>query len=99
MNTEQLTMILDTLLTMGAAGQEAFIWWLLLEKALPLLVWLATFAGIMWLAWHLIQRIGVAGLGEQVRDIVGVGSPGPMLPCEARDTLRRVRELVAKSGG
>lgn len=99
MDTEQLKMILETLRTMGAAGQDAFVWWLLLDKALPIAAWLVTFAGLLWLALHLIQRIGVGGVGEQVRDLLGVGSPGPMTGGEARETMRRVREMVEKCGG
>ena len=99
MDTEQLKMILETLRTMGAAGHDAFVWWLLLDKALPVLAWLLTFCGLVWLAWCLIQRVGVNGAGEQVRDALGVGSPGPMLPSEARETLRRVREMMEQRGG
>lgn len=98
MDTEQLRMILDTLRTMGDTGQSAFIWWLVFDKALPLLVWLVTFAGLLWIAMKLIERIGISGIGEQVRDILGVGSPGVMTPNEVRETLERVRELAAKRG-
>lgn len=98
MNTEQLKMILDTLQTMGAAGHDAFVWWLVLDKALPVLGWLLTFSGLVWLAWHLMQRIDACSIGEQVRDAVGVGSAGPLVPSEARETLKRVHELVKKNG-
>ena len=98
MDNTQLKMILDTLQTMGAAGHDAFVWWLLLDKALPVVGWLLTFAGLVWLAWHLILPIGMLSIGEQVRDILGIGCAGPLTPGEARETLRRLKELAGKSG-
>ncbi len=105
MDNTQLKMILDTLQTMGATGHDAFVWWLLLDKALPVVGWLLTFAGLVWLAWRLIPRLGMLSFGEQVRDILGVGCDGPLTPREARETLRRLNalrrlnELAGKSGG
>ena len=32
METEQLKLILETLRTLGEAGKEGFLWWLLLDK-------------------------------------------------------------------
>jgi hypothetical protein len=40
MNDAQLKMILDAMATMGAAGKDAFIWWLALDKGLPILAWI-----------------------------------------------------------
>lgn len=99
MDTEQLKMILDVLRTASEAGQSAFVWWLVLDKVLPVVAWLITFAGLLWLAHRVIQQCIVTRLGEQVRDMLGIGSPGPMLRREADETLRRVRELMAKRGG
>ena len=98
MDTEQLKMILDTLRTMGEAGQSAFIWWLVMDKALPVVGWLVTFAGILWLSCRVMSKVSVERLGGQVRDMLGVGSPGVVTPSEAHETLRRVRELMVKSG-
>ena len=99
MNTDQLKMILDTLQTMGVAGHDAFIWWLVMDKGLPVLGWLLTFSGLVWLAKHGIRCIGANSLGEQVRDTLGVGSDGPVTRGEAIETLRRVKEMVEKRGG
>lgn len=38
MDTEQLRMILDTLATMGAEGKSAFVWWLVIDNATPVVV-------------------------------------------------------------
>lgn len=96
MDTEQLKMILGTLQTMGEAGHSAFVWWLVLDKALPVAAWLLTFCGICLLVRMLIHRIGSTGLGERVRDTLGVGHPGPLMPNEEREVMARVRELMDK---
>jgi len=38
MEIEQLKLILETLRTLGEAGKEGFLWWLLLDKG-PTLIW------------------------------------------------------------
>lgn len=38
MKTEELKMLLDALTSMGSAGKEAFIWWLVADKVLPVML-------------------------------------------------------------
>jgi hypothetical protein len=55
MNDTQLKMILDAMASMGAQGKEAFVWWLVMDKALPVLGWLVTLAAIVLIARTLIS--------------------------------------------
>ena len=55
MQIEQLKLILDALAKMGEAGQDAFIWYMILDKALPMVTWLLTFCGLVWVAIYGIR--------------------------------------------
>ena len=49
---KELELLLAALATLGAESKEAFIWWLLLEKLWPGLVWLITlFTGCFMIRW------------------------------------------------
>lgn len=62
MSTEQLKMILDALQAMGAAGKDAFIWWLLLDK-LPGFIGFLCFLGVAYLVVRMLIRY-LSGTGD-----------------------------------
>lgn len=97
MKDEQLQMILNALLTIGADGKEAFIWWLAMDKGLSVFGWLATFAGMMWVAKRLIDVFSINSMFSELRDALGVGSYGHVTPREAKETLERAIALARKA--
>lgn len=56
MKTEELKMILDALASMGAAGKDAFIWWLVADKVLPVAVLFFVACLGCWILMTLIRR-------------------------------------------
>ena len=42
MKTEELQMILNALQSVGDGAKDAFIWWLVMDKGLPVVGWLLT---------------------------------------------------------
>ncbi len=95
MTTEQLKLILETFRAMGAAGQEAFIWWLIATEVMPLVTWLLTFAGILVAVRYCIRLALANSLGNQVRRMLDIRAADPLGPCDAEATLTRVRQLLA----
>jgi hypothetical protein len=95
MDIEQLKLILETLRTMGEAGKDAFIWWILLDKALPVLAWLLTFCGLIWLVLRIVGAISSDSHMARLRDDLGVGRPGELINSEVAEVRRRISELVA----
>ena len=96
MSNEQLQMILNALQGLGVEGKSAFIWWLLLDKGLPVVGWLVTFSGLLWAACKALNVISADSHMARLRDEMGIGSPGPLLDCEARSVVDTVRELMRK---
>ena len=97
MNNEQLQIILGALQGLGAAGKDAFIWWLVFDKGLPVVGWLLSLVGIALVIRMVIGTFSASSYLAQVRDELGIGSPGPVHDCEAVAVLRKVCELHAKS--
>ena len=94
MNTDQLKMVMDMLSTMGAAGKDAFVWWLLFDKALPVVGWLATFAGACWVIKYLTDKSSSLKYFEPLRDALRTGSAGPMIESEARETAAEALRII-----
>jgi len=74
MDIEQLKLVLETVQQLGAQGKEAFIWWVVLDKVLPVLGWLITFAGLMTVVFWLIRAVQSANEDaarlEKLRDVL-----------------------------
>ena len=96
MSTEQLQMILNTLQGLGADGKSALIWWMVLDKALPVLGWLLTFCGLLWLGLKIINAVSATSHMAKLRDDMGIGGPGPLWDSEARAVVREVHKLMRK---
>ena len=94
MNTEQLKMMLDAFAALGSSGKEAFIWWLALDKGLPVLGWLLTLLGLLWLARTILSMVSASSRMAKLRDEMGIGSPGPVWGDEARDVIKQVHKLM-----
>jgi len=93
----ELQMILNALATLGAEAKGMFIWWLVFDKLIPMLVTLVLIGTVGYVV-ILIVRANTSNLGHQCRDILRVGSTGELTRGEERDTLRKLNELVNKHG-
>lgn len=96
MNIEQLQLILNTLQGMGVEGKSAFIWWLVFDKALPVVGWLCTFLGLMWIAARIIAAVRSHAAMCDLRDEMNIGSPGYLSDGELATVMQKVREMLRK---
>ena len=94
MDAEQIKLIMEMLAQMGANGKEAFIWWLVFDKALGPVVSLIL---VPFSAWVLINLFGRYSENEQrlraIRDAMGVGTRGIVTEEEAREIMRRINRV------
>lgn len=52
MTTPELQLVLEAISKLGEAGKEAFIWWLVMDKAVPALAWSGVaLAGLALIGW------------------------------------------------
>lgn len=90
MDIEQLKLVMDTLAQMGAQGKEAFIWWLIFDKALVPLVCLLIAPMVVW---GLIKFLGTTGHEQKlrtIRDAMGIGTYGWFMEHEFREIMQRI---------
>ncbi len=98
MNTEQLQLILNTFQSLGVEGKEAFLWWLAFDKLPAFFGWLAFLAVILHVFRRIMRSLHHTKTLEELRDLLGIGSPGFIDDHEIRQLVRRVRELKEKEG-
>ena len=67
MSTEQLKMLLDAMQSLGTGGKEAFIWWLAMDKGLPVVGWLITLYAIVAVARLVIRHAANCSRFNEVR--------------------------------
>ena len=94
MEMEQLKLIMETLTTMGEAGKDAFIWWLVLDKLIPVIAWLLVFSGFLLLVFYITRVLSVFERFKELRDVLDIGSPGAMTTYEAEHTIRKALSLA-----
>ena len=101
MNPEELQLIASTITTLGAAGKTAFIWWLVADKLLPALVWLATLATLLKFAHGPITQWVVSTKAttylKHLRDSWDIGSPGYLSDAELRAIQQRIDRLAMRN--
>jgi hypothetical protein len=77
MEIEQLKMVIELIQQLGVQGKEAFIWWLVLDKVLPVLGWLLTLVAFGYTALKIIGLVsGKEAQLRSIRDALGVGCSG-----------------------
>ena len=74
MSTEQLKMLLDAMQSLGAGGKEAFIWWLAMDKGLPVVGWLLTLFAIVVVARLVIRHAANCSRFDEVRESLGMNA-------------------------
>lgn len=97
MNLEELKLILDTVRGISGDVQVVAILWLVLTELLPTMTGLTAF----WLFFRFARAVvndALAGNRSEaalkdLRDLLGIGRLGPLLPQEREEVLRTVRRL------
>ena len=77
-------MLLDAMQSLGAGGKEAFIWWLAMDKGLPVLGWLMTLGAIVVVARLVIRHCANCERFDEVRKSLGMNAysdPGFVKTC------------------
>lgn len=97
MNPEELRMIADTITSLGVAGKTAFIWWLVVDKALPVIGWLATLGTLLAFARGPINKLIIntqtSTYIQNLRDSWGIGGVGYLTESELREVQKRIAQL------
>lgn len=100
MKTEELKMIVDLLQSLGDSSANAFMWWLVSTTGVSILESIITAAGFLGVVYMITKTIansiGLESWGQQVRDALGVGSPGPLISRERKEVIEAIRKLKAK---
>lgn len=50
MTIEEMKMLVDMISTLGMQGKEAFIWWVVLDKIPPFIIWILSLATVCFIA-------------------------------------------------
>ena len=97
MEIEQLKMVIELISQLGVHGKEAFIWWLVLDKVLPVIGWGITLVAFSYTILKVIKEVsGHENHLQSIRDVLGVGCPGKFMPSEYHDVMRKIRQLLDK---
>ncbi len=88
---EELKLVLAAITTLGEAGREAFLWWLLADKVLPFVA----IAGIALLVFVLVKRAmdvdGLDKFAQSLRAAMKIGSDGRLDTYDREQMLRWVK--------
>ena len=100
MTTEQLQMILNAMQGLGLEGKQAFIWWLVLDKALPVFGWLATFGMGVWGVLRVVSKFSDSvALVDSICLELNAGRFDKVSAANADKLLGRVRQLAEAAKG
>jgi hypothetical protein len=95
MNSEELTLLMDTLRELGDGGKAAFIWWLVFDKLLPVIGWVTSLAIIaLVIVRPLITLHSSDAYLRSLRDRLRIGTVGYLSPRELRELQQRIDELM-----
>ena len=98
MNKEELELILSAITALGSQGKDAFLWWLLASKIAPIIGWLITLFGVIFMGIQIAKVIynqsRCAKFGEEVRDLLCVGCTGYLTEGEMQDSIRKLKTLL-----
>lgn len=61
---EELKLIMQTLMGLGETAKEGFIWWLVIDKLIPCLLWGAFAGGLIALGFFIVRKIADSAQAE-----------------------------------
>ena len=98
MDIEQLKLILETVRGVSGDAQIVAVCWILIDKLLPAICWMAVFGVLVWKFPHFVKLFcGSDKFMIWARDQLGTGSSGYLADHERERTEDRLRELVIAS--
>jgi hypothetical protein len=90
-------MVIELIQQLGVQGKEAFLWWLALDKVLPVLGWLLTLVAFGHTAIKIIGMVsGKEGQLRSIRDALGVGCSGQFIDSQYTQVMREIDDLMGK---
>ncbi len=97
MDIEQLKLIIETVKSVSGDAQSVAIWWLILDKLVPVIVWLLVGVGIYKVCNKIINEIRNESDNErrmnELRDILCPGCGGYICNRDYQKMLAKIREL------
>ena len=100
MSTEQLQMILNAMQGLGLEGKEAFIWWLVLDKGLPVVGWLSGLGLIGWCVLQVVSKsLYATVLVDSICRELNTGRSDKVSAANVDKLLGRVRQLAETAKG
>lgn len=96
MDIEQLKIVIDAIKSVSGDAQTLAIWWIIIDKLIPIFAWLIVAFGLYRILSMTIQNIGYSRYLRQIRDMLGVGTRGPIIEREAEEILHQISKLLNK---
>ena len=98
MNSEELTILMDTLRELGGDGKAAFVWWLVFDKLIPAIGWVASVCILIFgLGRPMLGIVRSENYLRNLRDRLNIGSPGYVSDSELRQLQQRIDKLMEGS--
>ena len=99
MNMDELKLITDTIQQLGDHGTTAFIWWIVVDKLIPAVLWAVGSCAFMYLCWRVTLVCAAANASVNaiytLRRTFGLGG-GYMTSYEVDAVVERALELHRK---
>ena len=98
MNTEEIKVVTDMLQSLGQAGTTGFIWWLVLDKLVPVIGGLVGLGMTMrYIFLPLAASTASYSTLCNLRDKLGIGSHGSLTPSELARTEQALDKIISES--
>lgn len=92
---KDLELVLATIAQLGAAGKEAFIWWLVFDKFIPGLFFISSIYLLYRLGLHCVVEMRATTALKMLRNEL-IGGSGYLYDDQISRVVARVRELNKK---
>lgn len=101
MDIEQLKLVIETVKSVSGDAQAVAIWWLVLDKLLPIIAWLIVGCGVFKIATKIINAIATESNNEdrlkELCDILYPSGSGYVCDHNYKKMVVRARELAEKN--
>ena len=101
MDIEQLKLVIETVKSVSGDAQAVAIWWLILDKLLPVVAWLIVGYGVFKTATKIINAISAADHNEvmikELRDVLYPNGSGYVCGSNYKYMVKRAKELAEKN--
>ena len=98
METENLKMLFDFMREAGGSIGPLAWTWLLLDQIVSPVTWLLTFSTTILVTYRILNRYFLRFLQDDffkdMRNLLNIGTPGPLYDRERKDVMERLKELA-----